>query len=114
MTPLSTLTKMSPRARLALQGAGIETLEAAAAMSDAELLALRGVAEASVQRIRSWAAGEPEAESFSVGGDASKERRDRIWDLYRGLVAEGSPAQAAWEKAVAGVDLFYQQAEALP
>jgi hypothetical protein len=111
-TPLGTLTKLSPRAVIALRAAGLDTLEAAAAKTDEELLALHGVAAASVQRIRAWQAGEPEAESVSA---PAADRLSRIWDAYRELVTLRDVAPgAAYARAVSLVDAFDKQSEVQP
>lgn len=103
-TPLDALTKLSPRAKVGLRKAGYNTLEVCAAAKDEELLKLRGVAAASVQRIRAWQAGEPEADSVVT---PSSDRQARIWVTYRELVTlrQLPPAQA-YPQAVELVEAF--------
>lgn len=113
-TPLDTLKKLSPRAVVGLRAAGINTLEAAAAMTDDELLGVKGVAVASIQRIRAWAA-DPTAPEADSAGPGDRERQDRIWELYRAMVAQGAGTESAWNRAQAGVAEFYRrQAEGQP
>lgn len=112
-TPLDALTKLSPRAKAGLRESGCMTLEAAAALTDEQLLTIHGVAAASVQRIRAWQAGEPEAES--VTAPDRQDRQARIWDAYRELVTHGNWAVGpAYRRAVELVDAFDKQAEAQP
>ena len=112
-TPLDALTKLSPRAKAGLRESGYQTLEAAAALTDEQLLTIHGVAAASVQRIRAWQAGEPEAES--VTAPDRQDRQARIWDAYLGLATMGGLAPGmAYSRAVALVDAFDKQAEAQP
>jgi len=117
-TPLDSLKNLSPRASAGLKAAGIETLEAACALSDEELVALKGFKKASLTRLRLWQAnpGGVEPPSGRAGtpagrgqgllqllgqGSTDPEVLRRVWELYVELttgVHAMAPA-AAMEKA---------------
>jgi hypothetical protein len=102
-TPIDSLREMSPNARHALRKAGLESLEQAAAMADADLLALKGFAGDSLQRLRLWQAGEPQPATLD------REREGRVFDLYNTLRGKGAAPADAIRSAIDEVKEFYRQ-----
>jgi hypothetical protein len=117
-TPLDSLKNLSPRARAGLRAAGLETLEAACALTDEELLKLKGVQAASLTRLRLWQAnpGGAEPPSGRAGtpagrgqgllhllgqGSTDPEVLKRVWELYVSLTTGPTPIPPvqAMEKA---------------
>lgn len=105
-TPLTHLEFLSLKAKGGLEKAGIKTLEAAAALSDEELLALENVGPGSVSRIRDWQAGRPEQspEKRIRVGDA--EARARVFELYKVRLAGGMEPGEALAAAEADLACF--------
>ena len=105
-TSLTHLEFLSLKAKGGLEKAGIKTLEAAAALSDEELLALENVGPGSVSRIRDWQAGRPEQspEKRIRVGDA--EVRARVFELYKVHRAGGQSREDALSEAEADLAFF--------
>jgi len=102
-TPVDRLTSMSPNARWGLKQAGIFALEAAAALSDEELLAIPRFGESSLVKLREWQAN-PSAVQQAAGRFQSGAREQQIFTVYAALRSGGTPAAIARELAVDEVD----------
>ena len=102
-TPVDRFLAMSPQARWALKKAMIFTLEAAAARSDEELLAIVGFGESSLVKLRAWQE-DPSVIQAGVRATAPDPREDRIFGLYACLRGAGHTKEKARELAVAEVD----------
>lgn len=105
-TPLSAIS-LSPRAKAALVEAGIETLEAAAARPDDELLALNGFAALSLDRLRRWEKGEEQPPSMGFQRKASD---GRLFDLYSKLILTEESEEEALRKARVALAVFEEEA----
>lgn len=88
-TPLTHLQFLSLKARGGFEAAGITTLEAAAALSDEEMLALENVGPGTLSRIRDWQAGKPEQSPEKRIRVGESERQGRVWELYKLRLAGG-------------------------
>lgn len=104
-TPLSAI-KMSPQARAALAGEGILTLEAAAAMTDAELTAIKGFKDSSLARLRAWEKDPGAPESPGEPREVESLRRE----LYVLAIARGDKPAVAKRAAAEGVAAYYEEA----
>lgn len=102
-TPVDRFLAMSPQARWALKKAMIFTLEAAAARSDEDLLAIVGFGESSLVKLREWQE-DPSVIQAGVRAQAPDPREDRIFWLYACLRGAGHTKEKARELAVAEVD----------
>lgn len=102
-TPVDRFLAMSPQARWALKKASIFTLEAAAARSDEELLAIVGFGESSLVKLRAWQE-DPSVIQAGVRAPAADPREDRIFGLYACLRGAGHTKEKARELAAAEVD----------
>lgn len=102
-TPVDRFLAMSPQARWALKKAMIFTLEAAAARSDDELLAIVGFGESSLVKLRAWQE-DPSVIQAGVRAQVPDPREDRIFGLYACLRGAGHTKEKARELAVAEVD----------
>lgn len=102
-TPIDALPEMSIQARTTLSNAGIRTLEQAAELSDADLLALKGFGPSSLQRLRLWAAGEAQPATLD------RERESKVFSLYNTLRARGVAPDDAMRSALDEVATFYQK-----
>lgn len=102
-------TEMSVRARAALEAAGIHDLQEAAGMTDEELLAIEGVGESSVEKIRAWDYSrrrawrlrnlEMEARE-SLATVESLARRLLIARVQQGMGTSANEARSAWDAAM--------------
>jgi len=105
-TPLDHLLYFSMKAKGGLRAAGITTLEAAAALSDDQILALENVGPESLRRIRRWQAGEPEEYPEKRIRVGNAEARARIFELYKVHRAGGQSREDALSEAEADLAFF--------
>lgn len=112
-TPLSALKNLSPRSTAALRERGIETLEAAAAMPDEQLLGIDGVGPSSVKRIRDWQAGLPEAASRAVvrvpGSPDDFDEMEFLAKMYGIHRAGGAETDEAMRLAKVDLERFLEE-----
>jgi hypothetical protein len=98
-TPVHRLPGLSPQAFQALRKAGLETVEAAAALSDEALLSIKGMGESSLMRIRAHQRGEPPPPPQTATA-AAAQRFDRVFQLYLFGRQQGKDSATALNNAV--------------
>lgn len=106
-TPVSAIP-ISPLARAALFNVGITTLEDAAEKSDEFLLGLRGFATLSLNRLRDWQKGVPQAPILKMQREGSDD--GRLFELYSKLILTEETEEEALRKARVALAVFEEEA----